>query len=917
MDEYEEEPMDENEEERMDENEEKQITLEKRESKKKFIQMLFKRKTISLDDTDLGIDLNNYIIGFVKEINKNNDEVAVIFGGNSWHYNLESNLESKTSVMNEFQKAAVLSGAFDIYINVRDRAKREKVTKKIISLLQVVKNTNDKHHDGKVFVNIEEPMGKQNYGVVFDRNNITRDIQHNGEGNSDVYYLSGSNKKGEKELLMHIEISSFDMKCNLYKRYFIKDNYYLSPFGLLFYLGILFSSKSFTERKSDKGFEIDVIRFEMFKKYLLTNAIHDAGQADIQYLIIHLAFVLIPTIYSNKILQNFYMSRTFLPLAEKFNSIVRYEKEEISFNKFQDKLGSDLVLDSICGGNTSDCKYPVSFRKILQYLITSINKYLTKCEIVGGDAFAFYDESVEFISDIDAKLYYNKTRATYYIFCITQILIMLRYFIFKNKYFNFTKKYSISLGNVPIEFRIDTTNQNFKCAVRYLPLRLFPVNLVSLDIKFNCSVIANPSSSFGKLAYKTYLKYSPLDISFITNDGNIQTNITSSTSSRVSGYVPLRPKQQTDPNLNLISDSSNYYFTPVKSPEWLIDDITKTHSDPIKKAQREAAGKLKKDESRLKVLTELQQKKEDPSFDSDRFELTMRQKKEQIHLVETLEEEFLKDLQEMFKYYFESCAKVLDIATNKTTTPVMVNNLQRELTNKTVDNKYKNFIDKYVKIQKNNIWEFVSPSDIFKKTKIFLNFKTKKPLISQQMITTTTNNIDTDISRMKEQDEEQDENESEEGQEFDADISPMEEQDEEHDENESEEGQEFDTDISPMEEQDEEHDENESEEGQELEKQRFEQQKLTNPQKLELLMKTPGKKLQLSMKTQDRIDRIDRKNLRREQAYKPYGNPYGGKSNKNTKKILKYKKTLTRKTRITRNKKQNKHSKNKTKKNRK
>jgi hypothetical protein len=617
----------------------------------------------------------------------------------------------------------------------------------------------------------------------------------------------------------------------------------LSPFGLFFYLGILFSSKSFTERKSDKGFEIDAIRFEMFKIYLLKNTIKDAHQANIQYLILHLVFVVIPAIYSNKILKNFYMSRTFLPLAEKFNSIVKYEGKEIRFNEFQDKLGSNLVLDSICGGNDSDCKYPVSFRKILQYLITSINMYLTKCEIVGGDAFAFYDESVKFISDIDAKLYYNKTSVTYYIFCITQILIMLRYFIFKNKYFNFTKQYSISLGEVPIEFRIDTSKQNFKCAVRYLPLRPFPVNLVSLDIKFNCSVIVNPSSQ-KRLGYKTYLKYSPLDISFIKNDGNIKTKITSS---RVLGDVRLMQKQPNAANLNLISDSSYYYFTPVKSPEWLIDDIKKTHSDQIKKAQREAAGKLGKDESRLKVLTDLLKNKTDSSFDSEGFELKMREKKEQIHSVETPEEqEFLKDLQEMFKYYFERCAEVLDKATNKTTIPDMVTNLQEELTNITENNKYKYFIDKYVQIQKNNSWEVVSPSDIFKKTKTFLNFKTKTPLISQQMRTTSTNIIDTDILLMKEPDE-----------------------------YESEEGQ-----------------------GLLLEKQRLEQQNRTNTQKLQLSMKTTVPQ--------------DRKQLRLGAE-----NPYGGKSNKNTKKILKYKKTLTRKTRITRNKKQNKHLKNKTKKNRK
>lgn len=609
-------------------------------------------------------NLKVYIENFLSELNDENETCGVIFGGNAWH----TNFNFMYNAMDKFQKTACLPGNYDILIlsSNNDETIKNNIQSVLTKTLDYAKQ-----------------IGLQN--VLF----YNKDDFGNFYNGSSSYWIKADIGDEKQKLLLYIEFAKIQFDASIFKENFIDvKTGYLSPFGLFFFMNKM-NVSDVNSRARNKLINVDGIRFILFRDHYLSKVIEKTKQSDVRYLILHLTFTLIPIIFPEKIIQEYLISNTFFNLIERFNCPIKYNNKDVNFDKFKQYIGSDNILNEACGGKNG-CMLP-SLRKLIQFILICINIYANdRCMVVGGDAFAYYDSTIEITSDIDAKYYYklpnNKTFSIYVMFYLLEVI---RLFIHTQQYFRLTRTYNIMVGNVPISLVIDTQSQEQISQIRYIPKTIFPVDLLSLDIQLKYNITINiASKDITKFSGKLF--FSPLDIAFDNKNFKERNDVI------INDYDVYNSNQE---SLNMVEYNGHYISTPVAEIDWLIDDLRENINNPIKAEQRRSVGKHEKDLVRYNRMMYLKNT------------LTNQEKKSLITKMDQVSPDHTNashDIQNMLKYVFGSFNQLKNPKGRNVKTTDKVKNFLQKLNEP--NNAFLLFLNRYIggNVTPNNIQQYIT-----------------------------------------------------------------------------------------------------------------------------------------------------------------------------------------------------------------
>lgn len=667
--------------------------------------------------------LGEYIQEFVQTINhyvRFNLTTAVLFGGNAWNHHFKKFMPD----MAPDEYCAFVTGNYDVLFLINDLKVHSRIVEYIKPILaQTVENAKATGEFLNVTSNDHPNFGNFYKSQQFPTLQFT-------DYHSECYYVQGewkrdlpppdsaaakksSKKDDNKRTLLYIEIAYLPVNVSMFRTEFIdKHSPFLSLYGLFFFMYMMNSSDT-SSRARNKLVDVDAIRKWAFIKHgaLARVIVHSTKQENIKYLILHTVLTLLPNMFdyipakqsqdptagmtgkrfppstvAPAKVANYFMSKVFIPLIERFNCPISYNPArasgdttlEIRYSEFENMIGSDLVLNASCGG-TVTCPSSLSIRKMVQWFLTSVRLFLGKdCMEIGGDAFAFYDPSVKYSSDIDAKFYYasmstSNTRAhkSVYIFCITQWMLMLRRFLHTQRFFKSTKQFLIEVGDVEMTLTLSPNKDpdQYVSAVRFIPKSSrFPIDLVSLDVKLMYTIEYTSESTVmrntPKQPLRGIMQFAPIDISVVQHPPAKEINMEGDETDEV--WFPSVPvtshlRNGAPSKVNLVQHNGMYYGTPVASPTWLLREIESIHSDPDARKNRESAGKIEKDLRRKEMMEKI-------LANRGEFEArlnSLRVKMDQIKDIDSPQEEQFNDLfQRATQYYLTAFRTAIESQKN-------------------------------------------------------------------------------------------------------------------------------------------------------------------------------------------------------------------------------------------------------------
>jgi len=380
--------------------------------------------------------------------------------------------------------------------------------------------------------------------------------------------------KVNEKLLLYIEISYMrDVNINLFRTEFLNDNY-LNPKGLFLF------SQFLKNPRTDKGINVDVLR-ENFIRSVISK---EVSVASLSYQTAEKYNEIFGTRYSFhvKFLNYLYMKAVYKLHEEQ----QQYNIEQIYTFYVMETLRPMIntcvsMLSNILKHSNQEYK----------------NAFLL---IVGGDAMRRYKYDITNTSDIDTKLYYDKTMTvTKRNNLINMILAFMSLFtvLLNNTYkldqtntYTLESKskadYTVYLPKLrlfddaeALDYMRDKksiTINNFR--LRYIEASYeFPVNLFSID--FNVPVIINIFNR--KQQFRSHLNIPVFDL-------------------------VLQEIENTDSANVMIHNSSNA-IVPVASLQFLKEDIRTTYSNVYKTKMRFNNDKVQKDDYRLDELEQLEE----------------------------------------------------------------------------------------------------------------------------------------------------------------------------------------------------------------------------------------------------------------------------------------------------------------------
>ena len=361
-----------------------------------------------------------------------------------------------------------------------------------------------------------------------------------------------------------------DVNINLFRTEFLNDNY-LNPKGLFLF------SQFLKNPRTDKGINVDVLR----ENFIQTVIGKETSVASLSYQIADKYNEIFGTHYNFhvKFLNYLYMKAVYK---------LHEEQQQYDIEQFYTFYVMETLRPMIntCVGMLSN----ILKNSNQEYK----NAFLL---IVGGDAMRRYKSDITKTSDIDTKLYYDKTMTNSKVTSLINtilafmslftVLLNSTYKVDQTNVYTLESKskadYTVYLPKLrlfndmeALEYvrnKKSITINNFR--LRYIEASYeFPVNLFSID--FNVPVIINISNK--KQQFRSHITIPVFDLVL---------------------------QESTHTNTSNIVHNSAHSVVPVASLSFLKADIRNTYSNVSKTKMRFNNDKVKKDDHRLDELEQL------------------------------------------------------------------------------------------------------------------------------------------------------------------------------------------------------------------------------------------------------------------------------------------------------------------------
>ena len=549
-------------------------------------------------------ELEQYLNNFIQKYSTQNS-VGWIGGSRAWKRVYEQTFSHEP--LDLLTESAILSaGNYDIFmifnnkdLMVRSFSKiKEEVTKLVNTIkLKLVDNytVEIKYVKGQTM----KPEDKLEMCALFPCKSIAVEITSNIDSNSrrkkpnsvisrasssstnsmnsittttssscDSVLLQKTPPKVNEKLLLYIEISYMsDVDINLFRTEFLNDNY-LNPKGLFLF------SQFLKNPRTDKGINVDVLR----ENFIQTVIGKETSVASLSYQMADKYNEIFGTHYNFhvKFLNYLYMKAVYK---------LHEEQQQYDIEQFYTFYVMETLRPMIntCVGMLSN---------ILKEEYK--NAFLL---IVGGDAMRRYKSDITKTSDIDTKLYYDKTMT------VSKVTSLV------NTILAFMSLFTVLLNNT---YKLDQTNvytlesKSKADYTVYLPkLRLFD-DKETLDYTRNKNsiIINNFRLRYIEASYEFPVNLFSIDfnvpvvINILNKKQQFRSHIT----------IPvfdLVLQETTHTNTSNIVHNSAHSVVPVASLAFLKEDIRNTYSNVSKTKMRFNNDKVKKDDRRLDELEQL------------------------------------------------------------------------------------------------------------------------------------------------------------------------------------------------------------------------------------------------------------------------------------------------------------------------